>query len=527
MGESGVARSRDYSQSSAGGSGNKSKARAEEVVNVWTKSYDKNAVERLLDAGEKDHEFDPIDFYLHLYTLKDTTDEINQKDHRNLAKIVLAYYGRRWNIVPERKNKFVETLWSKNHFNAPAMEVGVKAVFRHLGIRRPEPRHFLFYKKCKMNQFLEETSLDGADHRRILKYLMGYFELTLEMRVEHLKSCSFFGEPPIEDYPTTNEEIYPMIGSFCLHLNLELPIAYRRHKRQTFVDELLENGKLGRISSDNAVKQALAHAGEDFKDRCWMITALSEWPVVAEELKKRSCSWVKIPRAIHRHKYLISSMTCTKPLHRHQVHDGVFVIQDEMELREAQHRLVGPFLQVTFVSNADPRIVPSPDHPSLIAVKAPSSKTFVIFFAGEEQAQEEKDKTEKLLQGLCRHIGKFPLLSRSVKHIVRYLKKYAETAVKWGNSYELANELTGGRRAESVTRWLWDLDFCPLTSYDWLENPLTKEQEYHLAYGMEIMQALIVKTGVDKIPLKVIKPAPPPPQPVGTKADVDTPMEVN
>ena len=65
-----------------------------------------------------------------------------------------------------------------------------------------------------------------------------------------------------------------------------------------------------------------------------------------------------------------------------------------------------------------------------------------------------------------------------------------------------ATEYAGGRSEVTVCYWVWDLRFCPISSAEWLTNPLTKDQAYHICYFMDMNTAFIRKIGLDKLPVK-------------------------
>ena len=189
-----------------------------------------------------------------------------------------------------------------------------------------------------------------------------------EERVTQLESYPFFNREAMSSgrYAINNVDIIRIIEQFCKATDKEPKAEYFRVMRREFCARLIDNGVNGRASRDNALKQALAHAGGDFDDKRDMVIALSEWRAVADKFKEETQAWGDVPVWRHTDQSLMTEPACRTVMHRHQTMERVLVIRNEALLREAMALMDGEMV-VYMVDNHHPRKFS--DLPELIAFK--------------------------------------------------------------------------------------------------------------------------------------------------------------
>ena len=69
----------------------------------------------------------------------------------------------------------------------------------------------------------------------------------------------------------------------------------------------------------------------------------------------------------------------------------------------------------------------------------------------------------------------------------------------------VALERAKGRSEVTVCGWVWEKQWCPITSAEWYTPPLTASQAYHLTYLMDMNTAFIRKIGLQNLPIKPLK----------------------
>ena len=107
---------------------------------------------------------------------------------------------------------------------------------------------------------------------------------------------------------------------------------------------------------------------------------------------------------------------------------------------------------------------------------------------------------QALLKDVLSYVARKPIFTRMIK-LARSFFKSKEVKVSFRNFTATAVRLTGGRSNEAMCEYVWSCRFCPIASVEWMVDPLTKPQEYHAAYLMEMTEAAILKVGLDNFPV--------------------------
>ena len=63
----------------------------------------------------------------------------------------------------------------------------------------------------------------------------------------------------------------------------------------------------------------------------------------------------------------------------------------------------------------------------------------------------------------------------------------------------MSRHAVGHKGLNEMCLWLWEHQFCVLSLEEWLFSPLTEQQEYHLAYEMDLHTDFIRKIGLENI----------------------------
>ena len=61
----------------------------------------------------------------------------------------------------------------------------------------------------------------------------------------------------------------------------------------------------------------------------------------------------------------------------------------------------------------------------------------------------------------------------------------------------IATKLGEGRSNDAVASFVWGHRFCVITQEEWCRSPLTPAQDRHIAYEMNLVDALFSKVGPD------------------------------
>ena len=144
------------------------------------------------------------------------------------------------------------------------------------------------------------------------------------------------------------------------------------------------------------------------------------------------------------------------------------------------------FIIVVVKENRDPRSF-SPI-PSFVAFRAPGRKLFAFFPHNDESLREE------IFQFLSRKI----LLVRKPEAVRKWL---SPTKAKFPHVHAatLAMKYGFGRSDDGIAGYVWDKRFCIVSRDEWFCDPLSRSQETHAAYALNMLDALITKVGLANV----------------------------
>ena len=319
-------------------------------------------------------------------------------------------------------------------------------------------------------------------------FLSRYLEAKMDDRLVLLRACPFFRDDGVKGYVYEDEDVLDLIRRLCVESGDTPSPSYFRKTRAEFVTSLIERGEDGAVSAENAVKQAVAFAGVDWRDKCDMVTALGKWQSVADEVKKQTGAWNHPPQYYHVGKNLLKTPECRTTLHVNQTTEEVCVVDSMEALERAKLEVTADWSYVHLIHNRDPRRLT--EKPSMIVFKAPQSRVYAFF-------------PQELSEDLCRSILSFIAEAEVAGRMLKALRAYMTPRGIKPRFLDVTPALTevgAGRTVESVADWTWGSRFCPIAREEWMTPPLTPAQQKHVAYFMELMEHAILKIGVDKIP---------------------------
>ena len=324
--------------------------------------------------------------------------------------------------------------------------------------------------------------MHSDDVQEVLGFLSSFLDAPEDQRIVQLESYPFFNREIRTSYIWKHDDLINLIELVCTATGEEPTASYFRKLRSEFVERLIDKGKNGRLTVENAAKLAVRFAGDDHRDHGDMIIAVAGWPPLSEEVKKITQMWTVVPYVRMVDANLREEPKCRTVLHQNQTTDKVIPIRSLEALEGAKRHLVGDFLHINVVENRDPRKFT--DIPSAIVVKACQKPAYVLF------PQEDQEVTRRLLV----HISQHAVITRAVKD-VRGLFKRADVKPAIKDLTEATIAWAGGRSHETVCSWIWGHRYCQITSVEWITHPLSEAQHFHLAYLMEMSEKAIDKIG--------------------------------
>ena len=405
-----------------------------------------------------------------------------------VLKMVLGVYGEAW--MNDRRIKLVETLASERFFEGKP-PVGILASINALGIR-PTPRLFLLLRNSIVGLEIVAERMTSSEIDAAIRYLCNYLDLPLEQRDIQLEDCAFFNRALKRNYLQKDDDIIHMIKYICRVSKKDPAPAYFRHLRKSFVESMVEHGKEGRTTVDNAVKMAIRFAGDDHRDKHDMVIALGEWKPVSEKVKEKTHAWAEVPQYRCADPNLRTEPMCRPILHKNQVQSRVTIFKNSRLLNEFKSEVAGEFVHMHLIEPKDPRSLS--DSPSVMFFKAKSNRITRIYAIFPDTMDQS------LLKEILSYVARKPIVTRMIK-LARSFFKSQGIKVSFRNFTATTVRLTGGRSNEAICEFVWSCRFCPIASVEWMVDPLTKPQEYHAAYLMELTEAAVLKVGLDNFPV--------------------------
>ena len=412
---------------------------------------------------------------------------LNNNRYRKMIIEILKLLADIWGCTCDRKEMLVARLTHDDFFfNSPNFTAF--KMIKRLQVRNPSPSMLLLYNVHGV-QIADFLALRTPNiQRRSLEFLEEYLLLPYDSRMVKLESYDFYNRNHLGSYLTDNSKIEFFIGRICERCKLMPGPLYFRRKRPAFVDSLIEMGKQGRMSAANAAKLVVAHTGDDFHDRRDAVLLAVRWPKLVRELHKGWNLIGRAPRFVHCDQNLINDVVCRSSLHIKQKDREITYIRsaadfDRMEIDCGSEQM----MIVESCPNKDPRNFEN--SPGFILFRSPGGRIYGYF---------PSDLNERDHLQLLDFFSGRTIFTRTVDFVRQYLAKHAKDAA-WINCSSLAEEVIGGRMDDSIASFLWGSRFCGVTREEWFTDPLSELQEYHAAYGINLVNDFYFHVGQDAI----------------------------
>ena len=393
-----------------------------------------------------------------------------------------------------RKEKLVAKLAFDGFFyNSP--DFTAFKMINRLKVLNPSPEMLLLYD---VNGVLIADYIglkNEISQRRCLQFLEEYLLMPKVSRQSLLEECPFFARRDMGRYLFHDAKIEFWIRRICGRCNIMPGPTYYRGKRSAFVDSLIESGREGRMSAENAARLVVAHVGDDFHDKRDSIIITARWPKLARLLHKGWNLIGRAPRFVHCDQNLVQDPACRQSLHEKQRDREISYIRssadfDQMELECASEQT----LIVESRPNKNPRCFEN--DPGFVLFRAPNGRVFG-YFPGNLRNEDHR----RILEFFSGRT----IFTRTTDFIRLYLTQHATDAA-WINGAKLAEELTRGRTDDAVASLVWNCRFCGTTREEWFVDPLSEVQENHAAYGINLVSDLFSHVGQDAVLQRVENP---------------------
>ena len=348
----------------------------------------------------------------------------------------------------------------------------------------------------KLGEFVAKLP-DICSRIDVINYLCEYYSLTYDERHMQLEACDFYCRSNRAFYLKRTDMIKKALFGVCSKCGLAPRDEYFRTDRRSYINEVIEEGRQGHISIENAVRMIKAHVGEDrWHDAKDAVAMAAPWPKVAKGLSKEYNQSGNPTTIQNCDDNLAVKVKCRLELH--EFHTDVFpsILRELPEVEEMKAVMAeAEVLVILTYENKDPRAY-SHDL-QLVTFTAPNRPTYAYFpvsISGDPR------------QAIGDFLLTKTLLAKRPDTVKRYLAEPGEE-VRIANGAELLMEHTGGRDEESLVDFVWSKRFCSLTVSEWMVDPLTVKQSFHVGYRMNAMRDFVGKVGVEAIKAitKVVK----------------------
>jgi len=449
---------------------------------------------------------------------------VNKVSLEPVSKRILQFYARKWDDA--QKLEFIHHLIAANYFRKgkkPPSCFSIQSALKNMRFENtPASVISLLVLLKVINEFTTGyiQSLGKPKTLEMVQYLSDQLQLPKHKRPEGSFDLGFTPSAATDD-------ILNMMELICAKLDIPLPATYFRFTRPKFVEQLFEDVREGRVSFSNAVNKAVAIAGRTIKglekeDQIDTILDLVRWPNLAREVAKKLDFTDPIPTFHNIDPFLDAPTTCRKWLHEQQRHEMMFILRNKKDLDMMTMMTDDPnfsdanFFIVDVVKDENPTLPRQMVKPTLIAFFTTYSPPFAFF---------PDSLAPTLSKALFDYLAKRPLLVNLFgnKEDLAVIKKYfnkpkpklkdkdkkqdkdKEDKVQMIDfSSDVAadkNLSTSDTSFKAI--WCWEGRFCGVSSKEWITDPLTVSQSYHLAYKMNLLADVIEKYGTEKIMAQV------------------------
>ena len=251
---------------------------------------------------------------------------LNDNRYRKLIGEILDYFDD-WPC--DRKEKLVAKLAFDGFFYDSPDFTAFKMINR-LKVKIPSPSMLLLYNVNGI-QIADFLALRPHYVRPSLDFLEEYLLLPRDARLLKLESCEFFVRRDLGRYLFDDDKIEFWIRRICDRCRLVPGDAYFRGKRPAFVDGLIEHGRQGRMSAENAAKLVAAHTGKDFHDKRDAVLISVRWPTLARLLHTKWNFYGRAPRLVNCDQNLKEDARCRQSLHVEQRDNEIVYIRSSSD----------------------------------------------------------------------------------------------------------------------------------------------------------------------------------------------------
>ena len=402
-------------------------------------------------------------------------------------KAILDFYGESCRWPGDRKERLVNTL-ARDGFFSKSKASSPYIAMTHLRIPAPTVT-FLLQMNVLGDRIVEYVrQLNQNAVRDIIDGLEAYMALPLDERKIQLESAPFYSRERFYEYLRDDNKVMNWILVICDKCNMAPGDAFFRHRRPGYIHETIESGRQGFISSPNAALMVARHVGDDYDDKKDAVLMAARWPALAESLSSYWGLRHSVRRVSRCDPNLKKDVECRRNFHAEQTETEISFIRDSREIADMKATLAREELLVLTVSeNKDPRSFDR--NPSLAIFTAPGRDTFAFF-----PHDLEDDRRDEIYGFLRSKI----LCLQAPERAKKWLLSQGDT---WRivNLSGLMEKLKLGRATDSFSLHVWGSRFCIINKDEWMMDPLTDSQKYHVAYATNMLVALVGKIGLDVV----------------------------
>ena len=458
---------------------NETLQRSAKIVQLLRSNYSVEKINKLMGPDKHDN----------VLFASNVIQSFGEAKNAKLVKMIYDHYAGMW--PEDRKERLINTLARNGFFRRSGTGSPIQAT-THLRINGPSATLFLQMGDVPAKQITEHVArMHPSIQRDVITNLENHLELAIDERKAELQSCEFYVRNESFKYLIDDEKIESLIEKISTTCNIAPGDAFFRHRRAGFIDSIIRLGREGLVSANNAALMISRHVGDDLADKKDAVLMCVRWPKVAEALHGRWGLITTVPQFNHCDRNLLRDIGCRQNFHVEKGawrHKEFCIIRDQRSLDDAiTYFSREDLIIVETRANKDPRSF-SP-LPSFISFRAPGLDLFGFF---PHQIDDE------LKDSLLAFLGNKTLFVRDPEAIRRALN-VPKQSFKHVHAGVLAMKYGFGRGNDAMASFVWDRRFCILTRGEWVTDPLTRDQETHLAYELNLLDGLLGKIGLSVV----------------------------
>ena len=399
--------------------------------------------------------------------------KLHPPEHKRVVKAICAYFRTFWEYQDYRKESAIATLAYRGYFLSK-VPLSLYAMLLHMNPRRIDPRTLL-QMDVTHDQLAEYVAqLPQRERENVVAFLSRYAYFSNEERLIELESCEFFTRRDWGKYMKSDAQVEGALRTICRNCDLSPTDMYFRGKRGKFINDVIDQGKEGFVSTANAAKMIMAHVGGDWDDKKDAVKLACRWPKLSEMLHAKFFLAGHNRGLLHCDRNLAVDVKCRPALHDDQTVKKLRFLRTEEDVGRMKVDMASAETVVIHTDdNRDPRAFDL--SLQLVAFGAKDADLFAFFPLNLDA--KVKEMIEDFLS------SKTLFLRRDA--FVKTLRKEGRV-VKYIHAGELIQNRAGGRSDLALADFVWKRRFCGLTSLEWMTDPLNEHQEYHVAYALNL-----------------------------------------